>query len=210
MKKALLHRDDGKCGIHLGGCGTKLSLRDATIDHIYPRQLLPKDLPRWQAFPYYELQPMCLECNLQKDSRFPLRWMPHSCVCCLWLYVMIVRSEDGSKRLLPVNRNMDIDAQRENNFLRKYRDRIAILRVMLRNGQVKAMICDFPNNLGIVDSRTNECVAECVFIPMQPAGRGPGLGAGGRTSALVTLEAMLETNERMHPSDIAVVGGFVG
>ena len=42
-KSNLLKRDNCKCGIHLGGCGKKITLEETSVDHIIPQNILKGD-----------------------------------------------------------------------------------------------------------------------------------------------------------------------
>ena len=71
----LLKRDDYRCGIHLGGCGKKITLKETTVDHIIPQNVNKKNKlveikKRYKkrtreslANGLFNLQPMCSECN---------------------------------------------------------------------------------------------------------------------------------------------------
>ena len=79
IKINLLRRDNYRCGIHLGGCGKKITLEETTIDHIVP-QIILKDIKKYiqikKAYKAYtreslgnglfNLQPMCSSCNIVK------------------------------------------------------------------------------------------------------------------------------------------------
>ncbi len=79
QKLNILKRDNYKCGIHLGGCGKKLSLDSMTIDHIVPKNILKgckeykKQFKKYKFIDneFFNLQPMCLECKSKKQGNFP-------------------------------------------------------------------------------------------------------------------------------------------
>ena len=210
LRKQLLHRDAGRCGIHLGGCGRRLSSRDASVDHIFPKQLLSKELPYWRAFPYFELQPMCASCNKKKDSRFPLRLMPRRCTCCLWVYVLTYTSAYGKRKFLPISRHIDVQSQEERSFFAKYDNRVAIVRMMARGEQLRAMLCYLPTVVAVTEKSTGRRAAEGVLIPMRAAGIPDGVGATERTGGIISLEEMLESNELIARKDLNTVLAFTG
>ncbi len=73
-KRAILERDDWRCGIHLGGCGEPInSMSDATIDHIFPTtrnttKRVDRETHRWLD-QLHHLQPMHEWCNKGKGAR---------------------------------------------------------------------------------------------------------------------------------------------
>ena len=115
--KAFLERDNYRCGIHLGGCGQPLTLKDASIDHIIPkavarrpgttsnynecitkkiqadwRKKIKTEPPRWT-----NLQPMHKKCNNEdKGSLFPPVPIKKHCICCSYIYTQ--RSACGRER----------------------------------------------------------------------------------------------------------------
>ena len=81
LKKRLLKRDGYRCGVHVGGCGRKLTLAITTIDHIVPQNILRIDpavyaqLAKDESF----LQPMCQDCNsARKQGRLDVAF---TCNC---------------------------------------------------------------------------------------------------------------------------------
>ena len=81
LKRRLLERDGYRCGVHVGGCGRKLTLATTTIDHIVPQNILRIDpkiyaqLARDESF----LQPMCQDCNsARKQGRLDVAF---TCNC---------------------------------------------------------------------------------------------------------------------------------
>lgn len=105
--RRILDRDGGRCGIHMSGCGERLSLQDAEIGHIVPKVLLkpgPYDnmVPQQQVrtfrsrltregnrqFPKdMNIQPMHKTCNLRMGSAFPLVPIINHCSCCEYVYI---------------------------------------------------------------------------------------------------------------------------
>ena len=65
LKRRLLERDGNRCGVHVGGCGRKLTLEATTIDHIVPRNILRINPEIYDQLASDEsfLQPMCQDCN---------------------------------------------------------------------------------------------------------------------------------------------------
>ena len=101
IKLNLLKRDDYRCGIHLGGCGKKITLKEMTVDHIIPQNINPKDklieikkgykrrTKESLAKGLFGLQPMCSECNNSiKQGVFPPRNLNKRCSneCCKFIY----------------------------------------------------------------------------------------------------------------------------
>ena len=46
-KLNLLKRDNYRCGIHLGGCGKKITLEETSVDHIIPKNIMKKNDLIW-------------------------------------------------------------------------------------------------------------------------------------------------------------------
>ena len=65
LRGRLLKRDNHQCGIHVGGCGRKLTLATTTIDHIVPQNILRRNPAVYDQLAKDEsfLQPMCQHCN---------------------------------------------------------------------------------------------------------------------------------------------------
>ncbi len=65
LKRRLLKKDRFRCGVHVGGCGRKLTLEATTIDHIVPRNILRINPEIYDQLTSDEsfLQPMCQDCN---------------------------------------------------------------------------------------------------------------------------------------------------
>ncbi len=65
QKRRLLERDGYRCGVHVGGCGRKLTLATTTIDHIVPQNILRVDPKVYVQLAGDDsfLQPMCRHCN---------------------------------------------------------------------------------------------------------------------------------------------------
>lgn len=65
LKRRLLERDSYRCGVHVGGCGRKLTKEATTIDHIVPRNILRINPEIYDQLASDEsfLQPMCQDCN---------------------------------------------------------------------------------------------------------------------------------------------------
>ena len=85
-KTKSLKRDSYRCGIHLGGCGKKITLEETRLDHIAPQNITKKDnlvkiKRRYKkrtkeslANGLFNLQPMCSKCNNSiKKGMFPPR-----------------------------------------------------------------------------------------------------------------------------------------
>ena len=100
-KLNLLKRDSYRCGIHLGGCGKKITLEETSIDHITPQNITKKDnlvkiKRRYKrrtkeslANGLFNLQPMCSKCNNSiKKGTFPPRDIIKRCSnkCCEFIY----------------------------------------------------------------------------------------------------------------------------
>ena len=73
-KKRLLRRDGNICGLHLDGCGkriTKSEIQSTTIDHIIPRDYIVKVVPeRKKEFEKdWNLQPMHHDCNVGRGGQ---------------------------------------------------------------------------------------------------------------------------------------------
>ena len=70
-KSALLKRDDGKCGIHMGGCGGQVKYRSqCEVDHIVPVVLYNALAPEPRDFDNpWNYQPMHRECHRAKEDR---------------------------------------------------------------------------------------------------------------------------------------------
>ena len=81
QKKRLLERDGYRCGVHVGGCGRKLTLASTTIDHIVPQNILrinPKVYDQLAGDESF-LQPMCQDCNsARKQGRLDVAF---TCTC---------------------------------------------------------------------------------------------------------------------------------
>ena len=81
LKKRLLERDGYRCGIHVGGCGRKLTLEKITIDHIVPQNILRVNPEIFDQLANDEsfLQPMCQHCNsARKQGRIEVEF---TCKC---------------------------------------------------------------------------------------------------------------------------------
>ena len=67
LKRRLLRRDGGLCGIHVGGCGKPLTFAETTVDHIIPRNVWNTDVEVFQMLSGKDrdqlLQPMHHACN---------------------------------------------------------------------------------------------------------------------------------------------------
>ena len=100
-KLNLLRRDNYRCGIHLGGCGKKITLEETTVDHIIPQNITKKDkfakikkiykkrTKESLANGLFNLQPMCSECNNSiKKGKFPPSEIIKRCSnkCCKFIY----------------------------------------------------------------------------------------------------------------------------
>ena len=102
-KLNLLKRDNYRCGIHLGGCGKKLTLEEISIDHIIPKNILKDNKEYIQVKKSYKaytkesigkglfnLQPMCFKCNNEKkQGAFPPTNIIKRCSnkCCKFIYI---------------------------------------------------------------------------------------------------------------------------
>ena len=81
LKRRLLERDGYRCGVHVGGCGRKLTLEKITIDHIVPRNILRVNPEIFDQLANDEsfLQPMCQDCNsARKQGRIEVEF---TCKC---------------------------------------------------------------------------------------------------------------------------------
>ena len=81
LKRRLLERDGFRCGVHVGGCGRKLTLQATTIDHIVPRNILRVNPEVFDQLANDEsfLQPMCKDCNsARKQGRIEVEF---TCEC---------------------------------------------------------------------------------------------------------------------------------
>ena len=67
----MLKRDDGKCGIHMGGCGGQVKYRSqCEVDHIVPVVLYNALAPEPRDFDNpWNYQPMHRECHRAKEDR---------------------------------------------------------------------------------------------------------------------------------------------
>ncbi len=69
----ILERDNYLCGIHTEGCEKKITVEEATVDHIVPKNII-KTVPRKDQNKFYRgslnLQPMCRNCNKKKEGIF--------------------------------------------------------------------------------------------------------------------------------------------
>lgn len=100
QKKRVLKRDDYRCGIHLAGCGKRLSFSETTIGHIVP-QVMGGSRPLVvhgeqnrddrRRLRDVNVQPMCEECNQRMEAIFPMVPMQSRCECCHWVYGIFVR-----------------------------------------------------------------------------------------------------------------------
>ena len=70
-KRALLKRDDWKCGIHMGGCAGQVQYRSqCEVDHIVPVVLYNSLAPEPRDFDNpWNYQPMHKECHKEKEDR---------------------------------------------------------------------------------------------------------------------------------------------
>lgn len=81
LKRRLLERDGHQCGVHVGGCGRKLTLATTTIDHIVPQNILRVSPEIYDQLASDEsfLQPMCQDCNsARKQGRIAVEF---TCKC---------------------------------------------------------------------------------------------------------------------------------
>ena len=105
----LLERDNYRCGIHLGGCGKKITLEETTVDHIIPQNILKYDEKHKQRIKFLKkfyknrtreslaggllnLQPMCSDCNnVKKRGNFPPNDIIKRCSneCCNFIYIKL-------------------------------------------------------------------------------------------------------------------------
>ncbi len=105
----LLKRDNYRCGIHLGGCGKKITLEETTVDHIIPQNILKHDEEHKQRIKFLKklyksqtreslaggflnLQPMCPDCNnVKKQGNFPPQNIIKRCSnkCCNFIYIKV-------------------------------------------------------------------------------------------------------------------------
>ena len=108
----ILDRDDGRCGIHLGGCGKEFNSHDnIDIGHIIPKtsriqptghdQLLPPtemrktkqwlisigDMELCREIDNLNIQPMHTECNQRMGSVWPPAQIVKHCECCEYMYM---------------------------------------------------------------------------------------------------------------------------
>ena len=101
-KKNLLERDDYRCGIHLGGCGKKITMEETSVDHIIPKNILRASKLKEIKHSYksqnrqsldesfFNLQPMCSDCNnVKKQGNFPPQNIVKKCSnkCCKFIYI---------------------------------------------------------------------------------------------------------------------------
>ena len=90
--RTLNQRDGRRCGIHLGGCGKKISHRDQmSVDHIIPKKI---PLSLYDEYPgsfegHWNLQVMHAECNSRKGSDVS-RLLDLKCKC----HYYEIRDED--------------------------------------------------------------------------------------------------------------------
>ena len=79
LRKRLLERDGWRCGIHVGGCGANLSLRETDIDHIVGRNVLKTNRKLYLQLSLLDglLQPMHRRCNALKHGALFLDFKCH-------------------------------------------------------------------------------------------------------------------------------------
>lgn len=112
--RRIWERDEGQCGIHIGGCGKPVRLNEANIGHMAPRGMREPGsydgvvsrtrrremgragsggLPR-----EWNIQPMHKECNQKMGAVYPPVPLIQHCKCCIYAYM--VDEEDGWKRIV--------------------------------------------------------------------------------------------------------------
>ena len=122
----LWKRDGERCGMHMDGCGEKMTLEDMTVDHIIPKHVMrvfQVPVHTWSNLD--NLQGMHLNCNMGR--RFPCEIMMNEttlpefkCKCHVWkmegtkieLYKQYARFGDGWKALcltIYTEQRLDID-----------------------------------------------------------------------------------------------------
>ena len=103
-KLNLLKRDSYRCGIHLGGCGKKITPEETSVDHIIPKNILKRYAKKYMRVEesykaetkkalgngLFNLQPMCFNCNnAVKGGVFPPQDIIKRCSnkCCKFIYI---------------------------------------------------------------------------------------------------------------------------
>ena len=80
----ILARDHSVCGVHLGGCGRKLSTKSsASVDHMIPKSFIGF-MPAIRSKDFYRdwnTQPMCRDCNNEDRGGQMDGWPVFRCVC---------------------------------------------------------------------------------------------------------------------------------
>ena len=99
----LLKRDNYRCGIHLSGCGKKITLEETSVDHIIPKNIFKRYAKKYMRIEesyktetnktldngLFNLQPMCFSCNnVTKGGIFPPQDIIKRCSnkCCKFIY----------------------------------------------------------------------------------------------------------------------------
>ena len=119
-KLNLLRRDNYRCGIHLGGCGKKITLEETSVDHIIPKNIFKRYAKEYMRIEesykaetkkplgneLFNLQPMCFSCNNAiKGGVFPPQDIIKMCSnkCCKFIYI---EEKNKSKYYLVFTHNL--------------------------------------------------------------------------------------------------------
>ena len=229
--RRIWERDGGRCGIHLGGCGKPLRVREATIGHIIPKALLRTagnrqydEVRSERAGKAFEeegrdkrwidsnVQPMHRECNEEMGVRFPLDEMAHHCTCCRWIY--LVEDKEGRVNIVRGEKGWDLDWEWEGRYLLFRRMWIAsserIDGVIIPLGEPpkgREEQRGIPTRMQLFLDAEHKNPVSPVMIPVIIEKRDGALQAGGQVGGWVGLDHMLRQNARYSEEELS---GFDG
>lgn len=201
-KLLLLERDNYKCGIHLGGCGKKLTLEETTVDHIFPKNMdrlgclkaLSKDGQNIRVRDVrlkglVNLQPMCPKCNnLAKGGKFPTE-IKKECpnTCCKYLFL-----KNETKR-----------EKCANHFLLYIHT--PAKPVTVKNKELNIYYCYYPLT-HIKFMYDNNVVGKEEYVlsgEERERGEKRYVGCTNSVGAIFSMESMVRNNEKYSGSELA-------
>lgn len=90
----ILRRDTHRCGIHSGGCGKRLAIEEANIDHIIPKNFVKNRENYHEFLKDWNCQPTHRGCNTEKGGMV-LETPQFQCIC-----HGVYLDEDGNWRIM--------------------------------------------------------------------------------------------------------------